>query len=68
MMYSYRKTNGEKPHRTFQGLFDGFRHFLPLFEAHNVVSVFRPLAVITFYILLLRLFGKPYFGVITWIM
>lgn len=68
MIHSYRKTDGQNPHRTFQWLFDGFRHFLPLFEAHNVVSIFRPLAVITFYILLLRLFGKNYFSVITWIM
>ena len=68
MIHSYRKSNGQKLHRTFQGIFDGFRHFLPLFEAHNVISVFKPLAVVTFYILLLRLFGKEYFEPITYIM
>ena len=68
MIHSYRKTEGKNPHRTFQGLFDGFRHFLPLFEAHNVIAIFRPLSIITFYILLLRLFGKTYFEMITWIM
>lgn len=68
MIHSYRKSDGKKLHRTFQGIFDGLRHFLPLFEAHNVISVFRPLAVLTFYILLLRLFGKTYFEPITYIM
>jgi hypothetical protein len=68
MIHSYRRSEGQKLHRTFQGIFDGLRHFLPLFEAHNVISVFRPLAVITFYILLLRLFGKAYFVPITYIM
>lgn len=68
MIHSYRKSNGTKYHHTFQGIFDGFRHFLPLFEAHNVVSIFRPLAVITFYIFLLRIFGKDYFAPISWIM
>ena len=68
MIHSYRKSNGTKLHRTFQGIFDGLRHFLPLFEAHNVISVFRPLAVLTFYILLLRLFWKAYFEPITYIM
>lgn len=68
MIHSYRKSDGKKVHRTFQGLFDGFRHFLPLFEAHNVISVFRPLAIITFYILLLRIFGKTFFVPITYIM
>lgn len=68
MIHSYRKSDGKKVHRTFQWLFDGFRHFLPLFEAHNVVSVFRPLAIITFYILLLRIFGKAFFVPITYIM
>ena len=68
MIHSYRKSEGKKYHRTFQGIFDGFRHFLPLFEAHNVVAIFRPLAIITFYIFLLRIFGKQYFEPISWIM
>ena len=68
MMHSYRKSKGAKYHRTVQGIFDGFRHFLPLFEAHNVVAIFRPLAIITFYILLLRVFGTEYFAPISYIM
>lgn len=68
MIHSYRKSNGTKYRRSFQGLFDGFRHFLPLFEAHNVVAIFRPLAIITFYIFLLRIFGKEYFAPISYIM
>lgn len=68
MIHSYRKSNGTKYRRTVQWLFDGFRHFLPLFEAHNVVAIFRPLAIITFYILLLRVFGTAYFAPISYIM
>jgi hypothetical protein len=68
MIHSYRRSDGEKRHRSLQGIFDGFRHFLPLFEAHNIIAIFRPLSVITFYILLLRIFGKEYFEAITWVM
>ncbi len=68
MIHSYRRSGGSKLHRTFQGIFDGLRHFLPLFEAHNVIAVFRPLSIITAYILLLRLFGKAYFEPISYIM
>lgn len=68
MIHSYRKSDGKKVHRTFQGIFDGLRHFLPLFEAHNATSVFRPLAIVTFYILLLRIFGKEFFTSITYVM
>ncbi|MBP9812612.1 hypothetical protein KBC86_04465 [Candidatus Gracilibacteria bacterium] len=68
MIHSYRRSNGEKRHRSLQGIFDGFRHFLPLFEVHNIVAIFRPLSIITFYILLLRLFGKEYFVSVTWAM
>jgi len=60
MIDSYRKTNGEKYHRAFQGFFDGLRHFLPIFEVHNITGIFRPLSVITFYILLLRIFSVQY--------
>lgn len=60
MIDTYRKTNGEKAHRAVQGFFDGLRHFLPIFEVHNITGVFRPLSIITFYILLLRLFGVQY--------
>lgn len=68
MIHSYRKSGGTKVHRTFQGIFDGFRHFLPLFEAHNLIAIFRPLTIITFYIMLLRLFGVWYFAPISYLM
>ncbi len=68
MMDSYRKTGGKNPHRTMQWVFDGLRHFLPIFEVQNITAVFRPLSVITFYIFLLRIIGTDYFTPITTIM
>jgi hypothetical protein len=68
MIDSYRRTNGEKYHRTFQGVFDGLSHFLPIFEVQNLTSIFRPLSVITFYILLLRVFGVSFAWSITGVM
>ena len=68
MIDSYRKSNWTKYHRTFQGIFDGLRHFLPMFEIQNITGIFRPLSVITFYILLLRIFGVDYSWAITAIM
>jgi hypothetical protein len=65
MIDSYRKHGKEKAHHTFQGIFDGFRHFLPIFEVQNITAIFRPLSIITFYILLLRVFGLGYFTSIT---
>lgn len=70
MIDSYKKTHGEKPHRAVQGFFDGLRHFLPIFEVHNITGIFKPLSIITFYILLLRLFGLGYatsISIIMWI-
>lgn len=70
MIDTYRKTNGEKYHRAFQGLFDWLRHFLPIFEVHNITGIFRPLSIITFYILLLRLFGINYavaISIVMWV-
>lgn len=68
MIDSYKKTHGKNPHRTFQWIFDGMRHFLPIFEVQNLTSVFRPLSVVTFYILLLRLFWKDYFTIVSVVM
>lgn len=65
MMDSYRKNGKENAHRTLQWFFDGLRHFLPIFEVQNLTAVFRPLSIITFYILLLRIFGADYFSAIT---
>ncbi|MDQ1343676.1 MAG: hypothetical protein QG650_396 [Patescibacteria group bacterium] len=36
------------------------RNFLPIFEAHNLLSPFKLLSIITFYLFLLRIFGKDY--------
>ncbi len=68
MIDTYRKTGGEKAHRAVQGFFDGLRHFLPIFEVHNITGIFKPLSIITFYILLLRLFGIGYASSISIIM
>lgn len=40
-------------------------NFLPIFELNNSLSIFKLLSIITFYILLLRVFGKDYFMSIT---
>lgn len=36
MMHSYKKHDGEKNRRSWQGFFDGLGHFLPIFELHNL--------------------------------
>lgn len=56
MMHSYKTHAKEKRRRSWQGFFDGMGHFLPIFELHNLTAIFRPLPIITSYILLLRLF------------
>lgn len=58
MMDSYKKHKWEKNRHSWQGFFDGLRHFLPIFEVQNLTAIFRPLSIITFYILLLRIFWK----------
>ncbi len=60
MMHSYKQHKWEKNRRSWQGFFDGLRHFLPIFEVHNLTAIFRPLSIITFYILLLRVFGRGF--------
>ncbi len=60
MIHTYRKSDGEKELRSYEGFFRALKHYLPLFEVHNLIAIFRPLSVITFYILLLRIFGSEY--------
>lgn len=60
MMHSYKEHKWEKNRRSWQGFFDGLRHFLPIFEVHNLTAIFRPLSIITFYILLVRVFWKSF--------
>jgi hypothetical protein len=70
MIDSYKKSKWDAPHRAVQGFFDGLRHFLPIFEVHNITGIFKPLSIITFYILLLRLFGVWYvtsISIIMWV-
>ncbi|EKE27672.1 MAG: hypothetical protein ACD_3C00174G0004 [uncultured bacterium (gcode 4)] len=38
----------------------GILNFLPLFEFHNFMWLFRLLSIVTFYFLLLRVFGQDY--------
>jgi len=40
-------------------------NFLPIFEMTNLLSIFKLLSIITFYIFLLRVFGREYFMNIT---
>ncbi len=68
MMHSYRAHKWERNRRSWQGFFDGLRHFLPIFEVHNLTAIFRPLSIITFYILLLRVFGRTFIVPISSIM
>ncbi len=65
MIHTYRKSDGQKELRSYEGFFRALKHYLPLFEVHNLIAIFRPLSVITFYILLLRIFGSQYFVAIS---
>lgn len=40
-------------------------NFLPIFELSNSLAIFKLLSIITFYLFLLRIFGKDYFMSIT---
>ncbi len=60
MMHSYKMHKWEKNRRSWQWFFDGLRHFLPIFEVHNLTAIFRPLSIFTFYILLMRVFGNNF--------
>lgn len=50
------------------GISRGLVNFLPIFELSNSLSIFKLLSIITFYLFLLRIFGKDYFMVITILM
>jgi len=60
MIDTYRKNDGKKYHRSWQGFFDGLSHFLPLFEIQNITGIFSPLAILTSYIFLMRFFGGDF--------
>lgn len=47
------------------GISRGLMNFLPIFELTNSLSLFKLLSIVTFYIFLLRIFGKEYFTGIT---
>lgn len=68
MIDTYRKSGGKKFHRSWQGLFDGLSHFLPIFQIQNILGIFSPITIITSYIFLLRLFGTEYIVLISVIM
>lgn len=68
MMKSYKDHKWTKNRHSWQWFFDGLRHFLPIFEAQNLTAIFRPLSIITFYILLLRVFGRDFLFPISIIM
>ncbi len=55
------KDSGEGWDRPFgRALSAGLKNFLPIFEANNLLSPFKLLSIITFYLFLLRFFGKEY--------
>ncbi len=54
MIRSYRSTGGKNAYHSFQGFIQGLRHFLPLFELQSLLTVFRPLSIITFTLFLIR--------------
>ncbi len=68
MMHSYKQHKWEKNRHSWQWFFDWLRHFLPIFEVQNLTAIFRPLSIITFYILLLRVFGRTFIVSISTIM
>ncbi len=68
MMNSYKKNHEDLLHRSWQGVFDGLAHFLPIFEVQNMTAIFHPVTIVTFYIFLLRVFGNEFFWLITIIM
>lgn len=68
MMHIYRKNNGKKFHRSWQGFFDGLSHFLPMFEIQNMIAIFAPITIITTTIFLMRLFGSEIWWIIWGIM
>lgn len=43
----------------------GLKNFLPIFEAQNLMALFKLLSIITFYIFLLRIMGSTYLWPIT---
>jgi len=54
--------------RISYGISRGLLNFLPIFELSNSLAIFKLLSIITFYLFLLRIFGKEYFIVITILM
>ncbi|MDD2566264.1 MAG: hypothetical protein PHZ26_05835 [Candidatus Gracilibacteria bacterium] len=59
LIESYSKKD-EGKYRVSQGFSQGILNFLPLFEYHNFMGLFRLLSIVTFYFLLLRVFGQDY--------
>lgn len=60
MMDTYRKSNWQKFHRSWQGFFDWLSHFLPIFEIQNILAIFSPLTIITFTIFLWRFLDQEF--------
>lgn len=54
--------------RVGYGISRGLLNFLPIFELTNSLSIFKLLSIITFYLFLLRVFGKDYLMSITILM
>lgn len=46
------------------GISRGLKHFLPVFEANNIMALFKLLSIITFTLFLIRLMGVKYLSLI----
>lgn len=56
-----RKMNNEEDRSSYgYGISRGIINFLAIFELHNLLSLFKLLSIITFYLFLLRIFGRDY--------
>ncbi len=65
MIDNESKWEEKQPISGISWFFRGCTYFLPLFELQNLLSVFKLISIITFYILLLRIFWKDYFWYIS---
>lgn len=60
--------NDETKNKVWHGISQGLLNFLPLFEYHNFMWLFKLLSIVTFYFLLLRVFWMDYAVLISIIM
>lgn len=52
--------SGSDEHLTSYGIGRGLKHFLPIFEANNIMALFKLLSIVTFTLFLIRMIGTEY--------